>query len=263
MEHERIEQLLRRLRLPRIRQLFREWVDRCSREETGYADFLGGLLEEEGTSREEAHTRNLLKRANFPFDKTLEQFDFRRHPELRRQVFQNFLDASFIKHGHTLVLIGAAGLGKTHLGVAIGTYMVQRGFDVRFSRVQSLVNRVIDVDGPRERDRILRPYIKCDLLILDELGYLMPDVETGPVLYELIAERYERKATIITSNKSLTDWGKVLNDTALASALVDRLMHHGEVYYLKGESYRLKGKKIPTDAPTEKQKPNTDTEEAA
>lgn len=247
MERERIEELLRRLRLPRIRQVFQAWLDRCSREETGLAEFFGGLLEEEVSYREEVHTRNLLKRANFPFEKTLEQFDFRRHPELRRKVFQNFLDPSFIRHGQTLVLIGATGLGKTHLSVAVGTYMAQRGFDVRFTRVQSLINRVLDVNGARERDRILRPLIKSDLLILDEFGYLLPEPETGPILYELVAERYERKATIITSNKSLTDWGKVLNDTALASALVDRLMHHGDVFYLKGESYRLKGKNLPED----------------
>lgn len=242
MEQQRIEQLLRRLRMPRIRHIFADWIERCSREGTALSDFLGGLLEEEVNAREESHTRNLLKRASFPFDKTLEQFDFRRHPELRRQVFQSYLDSSFI--GKALVLIGPAGLGKTHLAVAIGMFMVQRGFDVRFTRVQSLVNRVLDVDGVRERERILRPYVKSDLLILDEFGYLLPDPETGPILYELIAERYERKATIITSNKSLTDWGKVLHDSALASALVDRLMHHGEVYYLKGESYRLKGRAV-------------------
>jgi len=262
MDQERIEWLLRRLRLPRIRHIFPEWIARCSQDGSSLADFFGGMLEEEVTSRDEAHTRNLHKRATFPFDKTLEQFDFRRHPELRRQVFQNFLDPGFIREGRTLVLIGAAGLGKTHLAVAIGTYMVQRGFDVRFTRVQSLVNRAIDVDGVRERERILRPYIKSDLLILDEFGYLLPEAETGPILYELVAERYERKATIITSNKSLTDWGKVLHDTALASALVDRLMHHGDVFYLKGESYRLKGRSLPRE-PEPKSDPGSDLEQAS
>lgn len=246
MDQAHLDSLLRRLRLPRIRQVYAEWIERCSREDVSFSDFLGGLLEEEVSSREDAHTRAVLKRAGFPFEKTLEQFDFRRHPEIKRQIFQGFLDPNFIRQGQTLVLIGAAGLGKTHLSIAIGTYMAQRNFDVRFIRVQSLVNRILDADGPRERERILRTYIKSDLLILDEFGYLLPEPETGPILYELVAERYERKATIITSNKSLTDWGKVLNDTALASALVDRLMHHGEVFYLKGESYRLRGKRYPT-----------------
>jgi DNA replication protein DnaC len=89
----------------------------------------------------------------------------------------------------------------------------------------------------------LKPLRKCGLLILDELGYLLPDVETGPILYDLVSARYERGATIITSNKSVQEWGKVLHDTALAGALLDRLLHHGDVYHLKGDSYRLKDKR--------------------
>lgn len=243
-----MEQLLKRLGLPRIRQVFRERIEQCSREETSFLDFLGGLLEEEVAARDESHIRNLMRRANFPFDATLEQFDFRRHPELRRQVFQTYLDASFVREARALVLIGATGLGKTHLAVAIGIHMVQRSFDVRCTRVQTLVNSILEADGVRGRKKVLRPFVRCDLLVLDELGYLLPDPETGPLLYELLAERYEKRATIITSNKSLTDWGKVLQDNALASALVDRLMHHGDVYYLKGESYRLKGKTLPGEA---------------
>ena len=122
--------------------------------------------------------------------------------------------------------------------------MVQRDFNVRCVRVQTLMNKVLACDGPRERERYLATYKRCDLLILDELGYLMSEPDTGPVLYELIADRYEKKAIIITSNKSLTEWGKVVQDSALASAIVDRLMHHGDVYYLKGQSYRLKDKKL-------------------
>jgi len=142
-----------------------------------------------------------------------------------------------------LVLVGPAGLGKTHLSVAIGLKMLQRGYAVRFITVQALLNQVLarrDVDG---RQRVLKPLLLADLLILDELGYLSHPVEVGPLLYEVIAGRYEHKATIITSNKSLSEWSRVLHDSALAAALIDRLMHHGEVFYLKGESYRLKDKR--------------------
>ena len=237
-----MDDLLRRLALPRIRLIYRDVIERAGREELSYSDFLRILLEEEVCAREENRLKNLMKKAKFPFEKTLEQFDFRCHPELRRQVFQNYLEESFVTQGKALVMIGAPGLGKTHAAVAIGIRMVQRKYDVRFITVQRLVNRVLEAETPREREKILRPYRRCALLLLDEFGYLMPEPETGPILYELISERYEKKATIITSNKSLTEWGKIIGDNSLASALIDRLMHHGDVYYLKGESYRLKDK---------------------
>lgn len=243
MDFDEIENMLRRLRLPRIRQVFREKLQAAAVEGISLADLLGNLLEDELSSREESQLRARVRRAGFPFNKTLEQFDFRRHPELRRQAFQSYLDPSFVKEGHSLVLIGPPGVGKTHLAVAIGMQQALRGADVRFSRVQKLMARVLEAPSPREREMLLKPLRKCGLLILDEFGYLLTDPETGPILYDLVAERYERGATMITSNKSLQEWGKVIGDSSLASALIDRLMHHGQVYYLKGESYRLKDKK--------------------
>jgi len=112
------------------------------------------------------------------------------------------------------------------------------------------------------RQRELKPYLNCDLLILDELGYLPTMPEIGPLLYEVIATRYEQKATIITSNKSLPEWGRYLHDASLAAALIDRLLHHGEVYYLQGESYRLRGKGIhlpATDTEAEERPHGTST----
>lgn len=211
-----MDDLLKRLALPRIRLIYRDVIERAGREEMSYSDFLRILLEEEACAREENRLKRLMKKAKFPFEKTLEQFDFRCHPELRRQVFQNYLEESFVTLGKALVLISAPGLGKTHLSVAIGIRMVQRKFDVRFITVQRLVNRVLQAETAREREKILRPYRRCALLILDEFGYLMPEPETGPILYELISERYEKKATIITSNKSLTEWGKIIGDNSLA-----------------------------------------------
>ncbi len=225
-----MHQMLTQLKLARIREIHQEWLDRAAAEQMPYPDFLRGLLQEELLAREDNQVRRRLKDAAFPFEKTLDEFDFRLRPELNRQVVLRYLDDRFITQGRSLVLIGPAGLGKTHLAISIGLALLKRGYLVRFTTTHALLTRV------------LRPYIQSDLLVLDEFGYLPADPEIGPILYEVIATRYEKKATIVTSNKSLTEWGRVLHDSALAAALVDRLMHHGDVYYLKGESYRIRGK---------------------
>src|SRR5213078_4601032 len=222
-----MHQMLTQLKLARIREIHQEWLDRAAAEQMPYPDFLRGLLQEELLAREDNQVRRRLKDAAFPFEKTLDEFDFRLRPELNRQVVLRYLDDRFITQGRSLVLIGPAGLGKTHLAISIGL---------------ALLTRVLRAGGLDGRAKVLRPYIQSDLLVLDEFGYLPADPEIGPILYEVIATRYEKKATIVTSNKSLTEWGRVLHDSALAAALVDRLMHHGDVYYLKGESYRIRGK---------------------
>lgn len=240
-----MDMMLSRLKLARIREVYQEWIDRASREEMGYKDFLEGLLHEEIIARDEKRIRNHLKKAGFPFEKILKQFDFGVRPELKRQVFLNYLQDSFIKEGHSLCFIGPSGLGKTHISAAIGIRHIMLGYDVRFKTVQALMNKVFQASGRAARQRELKPLIQCDLLVIDEFGYLPLDLEIGPILYELVAGRYEKKSLIITSNKSLTEWGQVLHGTSLAAAaIVDHIMHHGEVYYLSGSSYRMRGKKI-------------------
>ncbi len=237
-----MHQMLTQLKLARIREIHQEWLDRAAAEQMPYPDFLRGLLQEELLAREDNQVRRRLKDAAFPFEKTLDEFDFRLRPELNRQVVLRYLDDRFITQGRSLVLIGPAGLGKTHLAISIGLALLKRGYLVRFTTTHALLTRVLRAGGLDGRAKVLRPYIQSDLLVLDEFGYLPADPEIGPILYEVIATRYEKKATIVTSNKSLTEWGRVLHDSALAAALVDRLMHHGDVYYLKGESYRIRGK---------------------
>jgi DNA replication protein DnaC len=240
--NETLDQKLATLKLGRIRQVYLSWVEQAAHSELGYAEFLDQLVTEELLARQENQLRRKMKAAGFPYAATIEQFDFSLRPELKRAVLMRFFDSSFITTAGSLLLIGPSGLGKTHLSVALGTKMVQLGYNVRFVVAQQLANAIVTAATRADLTRLISSLISCDLLILDEFGYLTLDPHVGPVLYEIIAGRYEKGATVITSNKSLATWGDLVGDTALMMAILDRLLHHGEVFYLRGSSYRMRGK---------------------
>lgn len=251
-----LEHKLTQLKLGRIREVCDQWILQAEQQQLGYGEFLDELLSEEVLTRQENQIRRKLKAAGFPFAATLEQFEFALRPELKRAVMARFFDSSFIEKASALILIGPSGVGKTHLVVALGTKMVQLGYRVRFLTAQQFANQVLGAATRQEVERVLQPLLACDLLILDEFGYLPVDPRLGPALYELISGRYEKRATAITSNKSLAAWGEVIGgDTALMMAILDRLLHHGEVFYLRGSSHRLRGKEmvLPSTASTSRE----------
>jgi DNA replication protein DnaC len=262
-----LDQKLAQLKLSRLRAVVASWITQAEQQQLGYAEFLDELLAEEVLGRQENQIRRKLKAAGFPYPATLEQFDWSVRPELKRSVMMRFFDSAFVEKAGSLILIGPSGLGKTHLAVALGTRMVQLGYSVRFLTAQQFANAVLAAQGRGALERLLMPLIRCDLLILDEFGYLTVDPQVGPALYELVSGRYTRRATVITSNKSLGSWGELVGgDTALMMAILDRLLHHGEVFYLRGSSYRMRGKEslvLGTLAPAGASVPSTSDGESS
>jgi DNA replication protein DnaC len=261
-----LDQKLAQLKLSRLRTVVASWITQAEQQQLGYAEFLDELLAEEVLGRQENQIRRKLKAAGFPYAATLEQFDWSVRPELKRSVMMRFFDSAFVEKASSLILIGPSGLGKTHLAIALGTRMVQLGYSVRFLTTQQFANSVLAAPSRAALERVLLPLIRCDLLILDEFGYLCVDPQVGPALYELVSGRYTHRATVITSNKSLASWGELVGgDTALMMAILDRLLHHGEVFYLRGASYRMRGKEalvLGTLAPAGASVPSTSGEES-
>lgn len=243
--YERILSQLDRLGLWRIKETLADTLETAQSGSWGLATLLDRLLEEEIAAREERRIRNSLKLSGLPFVKTLDAFDFAFQPSVDRARLLDLASLAFLARKENILLLGPPGVGKTHLAVALAVCACQNGSSVYFTTLDEMIRSLTAADRAGKLDQKLRSYTtKSQILVLDEVGYLPLTRAEANYLFQVVSHRYERSSLILTSNKSVTEWPEVFGDHAIATAILDRLLHHAHVLAIKGNSYRLRDRAL-------------------
>lgn len=236
-----LEQHLDYLKLHFIQKQHQALATQSAQQQWDHIEYLRRLVEGEYLERRQRAIERRIKAARFPVIKTLEQFRWDWPKKINRLQVQNVFRLEFIAQKANVVLLGNVGLGKTHLSIALGYAACQEGHSVLFADAISIIN---DLSAAQKRGllkRQLKRYLAPDLLAIDELGYLPIDQHGADLLFQVISQRYERGAIVLTTNKPFKQWPSIFNnDSTLASAVLDRLLHHAETIVIEGSSYRMK-----------------------
>ena len=234
---------LRNLKLSGIAKTLEVRNEQAIKEKLSYMEFLELLIEDELANRKDNSYKKRFQKAHFPFTKTLEEYDFNFQPTLNRQEIYNLATCEFIRKKENVVFIGPPGTGKTHLSISIGIKALQQGYKVIFTTVSDMMSALFESKADNSYAQKLKYYLSSDLLILDELGFRKLNEQIVDQFYEIISQRYEKGSLIITSNKTFDEWGNIFWDSILASAILDRIVHHCHLVLIKGESYRMREQK--------------------
>ncbi len=238
--YERLHHNLKLLKLTTFESILDNYLEIAAKDDKSFIEILDYIVDQEIQSKEARSEALRMRIAGFPFEKRLDEFNFKYQPSLDKAVIKEIASLRFIRNAENVVFLGPPGVGKTHLAIGLGIEAIEAGFKVHFANASNLVEKLEMADKEKKLDEKLRNLSKFHLLIIDEMGYLPFNDYGAHCFFQLISRRYEKAATIFTSNKSFGEWGDIFRDHVIASAILDRILHHCVTVNIKGDSYRLK-----------------------
>jgi DNA replication protein DnaC len=248
--NDALVQALKQLRLSGASQSLEVRLHKALANQLNHAEFLELVLQDELVVRSDRTFHRRLKAAGFRDLKTLDEFDWSFNPAIKKKQIFDLATGQFIRERRDLLWLGPPGVGKSHLVQAIGYQVLKSGFLVLYRSIFDVVRDFLHDEAVGDHDKILARYLKPDLLIIDDMGMKHLPKRSGEYLFEIIMRRYETRSTMMTSNRPLEDWGKLIGDVPSATAILDRFLHHAEILRITGRSYRLRQQPSRPDGPT-------------
>ncbi len=235
----KLSEALKKLRLSGILQTLEVRLQEAAANRLSHSEFLELILQDELAVRHERLVGRRTKSASFREQKTLEDFDWDFNRSIKKKSIYDLAAGTFVRKHQDALLVGPPGVGKSHLAQAIGLALVKTGYEVLYRSIFDTIRDLLHDEAFEGHDKVMAKYLKPDLLILDDMGMKQLPKRSGEYLFEIIMRRHELKSTMMTSNRPLEDWGKLIGDVPTATAILDRLLEHAEVIEMTGKSYRL------------------------